>query len=485
MGLSTVQIILKHARFVASTAAVVGLGSGCIAQEVTLVEPQSKSALHATNPTPTPSPSPTTTPSPAPVTQTINLSNGKTSILLKGQLNEIGNVYYAVYDSDPGTLTPSALKSAALAGVSGSRVAAGTLSIPSANTQFTQTISSLADNKRYVVFAVGEGSSNNLASAAKKYSEVLPRRLSMQSFPYAGPNGAQAGKLIRYYVYYPPGYYESPSSTYPMIFYTHGCGELPGACGNPSASDNAETWFTTGNQNMKKAAFSLYLEPGLLDPSMDGMAKDLPFVVIQPQCNGSLFSCYSEHSWTNHVWDTVSATYRIDLKRRYLTGMSQGGQGAWTMAINYPTKVAAVAPIAAVSPGYAASAFCALPDNGVGVWAFHNANDSAVSPTANTFAGYINACASAVGNLRARSIQFPGNIQPATFNNHNTFEYVYGAPHYNYSYGMILTPATTPAANAYYFALEPAFVSGLATASADHGTQVDDLWEWFMLWAKP
>ena len=67
------------------------------------------------------------------------------------------------------------------------------------------------------------------------------------------------------------------------------------------------------------------------------------------------------------------ATLRADPDRVYLTGLSMGGFGTWSLAMAYPDRFAAIAPICGGGDPQLA---CALKD--VPVWAFHGAKDPTV-----------------------------------------------------------------------------------------------------------
>jgi len=73
----------------------------------------------------------------------------------------------------------------------------------------------------------------------------------------------------------------------------------------------------------------------------------------------------------------------VDTNRIYLTGLSMGGFGAWSLATTYPERFAAVAPICggegyigaglSLMDGTKAAALRKLP-----VWAFHGGKDTVV-----------------------------------------------------------------------------------------------------------
>ncbi|MCH7939464.1 MAG: dienelactone hydrolase family protein [Candidatus Marinimicrobia bacterium] len=94
--------------------------------------------------------------------------------------------------------------------------------------------------------------------------------------------------------------------------------------------------------------------------------------------------CPGETRWTNHLeaLDTllsqVMANYAVDADRVYLTGLSMGGAGAWQLAIEYPRRFAALAPICGWGEPLLAGRLKELP-----VWAFHGARDTVVPVTAS------------------------------------------------------------------------------------------------------
>ena len=67
-----------------------------------------------------------------------------------------------------------------------------------------------------------------------------------------------------------------------------------------------------------------------------------PFVVVSPQCPAG-------ETWSDELLvallDHVLAEVRVDPSRVYLTGLSMGGFGAWSLAQHAPERFAAVVPI--------------------------------------------------------------------------------------------------------------------------------------------
>ena len=105
---------------------------------------------------------------------------------------------------------------------------------------------------------------------------------------------------------------------------------------------------------------------------------NFPFIIVAPQCP-------ENQRWDSEALDQllthVVATRAVDTNRIYVTGLSMGGYGTWSLGLRYPEKFAAIAPVCGggnimdtvlASPGHAA-ALRALP-----VWAFHGAKDPIV-----------------------------------------------------------------------------------------------------------
>src|SRR5262249_25381446 len=79
--------------------------------------------------------------------------------------------------------------------------------------------------------------------------------------------------------------------------------------------------------------------------------------------------------------DAVSATVDADPKRIYLTGLSMGGFGAWSLGMRYAERFAALVPICGggrVADVVAAARNRRKALETLGIWAFHGAGDIVV-----------------------------------------------------------------------------------------------------------
>jgi predicted esterase len=133
------------------------------------------------------------------------------------------------------------------------------------------------------------------------------------------------------------------SGKYPLLLFLHGSGER-------------------GNE------LSLVKKNG--PPSFLDDSSGIPFVVVSPQCReGERWDPQNLLTLLDHIEKQLP----IDKNREYVTGLSMGGYGTWSLAIAAPNRFAAVAPVCG---GGDRTKICAMRN--VPVWVFHGAKDEAV-----------------------------------------------------------------------------------------------------------
>lgn len=148
----------------------------------------------------------------------------------------------------------------------------------------------------------------------------------------------------KYLLFLPDGFSKKKQG-WPMILFLHGAGER--------------------GSDLKKVK-----KHG--PPKIVEKRKDFPFIVVSPQCP-------KDDWWTDkvevltHLLDDIVAKYDVDTERIYLTGLSMGGYGTWTLAAAYPDRFAAIAPICG-----GGKRIMALRLKDIPVWAFHGAKDRVV-----------------------------------------------------------------------------------------------------------
>jgi len=104
--------------------------------------------------------------------------------------------------------------------------------------------------------------------------------------------------------------------------------------------------------------------------------REFPFIIISPQCPEHIR--WSTDDWFENFYKEVTAKYRIDTNRVYLTGLSLGGSGTWYLAVKYPDKFAAIAPMSGFTShmDYIDENIDRLVD--MPIWAFHGKIDNVV-----------------------------------------------------------------------------------------------------------
>ncbi len=104
--------------------------------------------------------------------------------------------------------------------------------------------------------------------------------------------------------------------------------------------------------------------------------KELPFIVIAPQC--PIDKRWETDDWFDIFYREITTRYRIDTNRIYLTGLSLGGSGTWYLAMKHPSTFAAIAPISGKTSHiqFISDSACKLA--GVPIWIFHGTGDEIV-----------------------------------------------------------------------------------------------------------
>lgn len=146
---------------------------------------------------------------------------------------------------------------------------------------------------------------------------------------------------VDYLLFLPEGY-EQSKTNWPLMLFLHGSGE-------------------SGHDLNKVKAHG--------PPKIVETKKDFPFILVSPQSTG--------RGWNvevlNALLDDIMKTYRVDPDRVYLTGLSMGGFGTWSLAAAHPEKFAAIVPICGGGDTSDAYKLAKMP-----IWVFHGAKDPTV-----------------------------------------------------------------------------------------------------------
>lgn len=170
-----------------------------------------------------------------------------------------------------------------------------------------------------------------------------------------------SGQTMPYRLFVPKNY--NPAQKYPLVMFLHGAGER-GTDGTVhlQANEGAVIWAQDAEQ-AKRECF-----------------------VLAPQCPPN-------RSWTHRlltggkepftptpelkmayaILQKVMAEYSIDKSRVYLTGLSMGGFGTWSLSMEHPETFAAIVPICGGGDPKKAHILYDKP-----IWTFHHAGDPVV-----------------------------------------------------------------------------------------------------------
>lgn len=105
-------------------------------------------------------------------------------------------------------------------------------------------------------------------------------------------------------------------------------------------------------------------------PKLIAAGREFPMIVVSPQC--------PDDQWWNAdlllaLLDSIEKSHKVDKERIYITGLSMGGFGTWSLAARAPERFAALVPICGGGEPYWAERFAHVP-----TWVFHGAKDAAV-----------------------------------------------------------------------------------------------------------
>ena len=157
------------------------------------------------------------------------------------------------------------------------------------------------------------------------------------------------GTTSPYVVFVPKDY--DGTKEYPTILFLHGAGET---------------------KSTKKDA-KMPVEVGI-GPAIKKREKDFPFIVVIPQAENFGWAADTKNAKRAlAMLDDVQKEYKTDAKRQYLSGLSMGGMGTWSIAMAHPDRFAAIVPVCGRGDTKTAEKIKDLP-----CWCFHGDADAAV-----------------------------------------------------------------------------------------------------------
>jgi predicted esterase len=155
---------------------------------------------------------------------------------------------------------------------------------------------------------------------------------------------------LNYVMYIPGKYGVNPEREWPLILYLHGGDRV-----------NSTVRILKNDYLLSKLQNQDYF----------------PFIVVAPQGNGE-YEFWATDEMVDSVMtllDEIQGVLSVDPNRIYLTGVSAGGNGTWSIGLRHPERFAALAPVMGYYgwPFSVPENICDLTD--IPVWAFHGEKD--------------------------------------------------------------------------------------------------------------
>jgi len=158
---------------------------------------------------------------------------------------------------------------------------------------------------------------------------------------------------LEYLIYLPDDYNENLQESFPLVLFLHGAGE-------------------------RGRDLELIKKHGI--PKRINEGKEFPFIVLAPQCPTSGWWNFDEYIFSLiKMVDGVIEMYNVDKARIYGTGLSMGGFGILSLAMQNPKIFSAIVPICGGANINKLKILNKLP-----MWLFHGEKDDVYPPESSS-----------------------------------------------------------------------------------------------------
>jgi predicted peptidase len=250
-----------------------------------------------------------------------------------------------------------------------------------------KTLTGLTQNEEYFTYLVAQNTSDTVY---QKDVETADFKTYYRQDTSEFHSDAE-DRTVTYLIYRPEEILKYPGKTYPICHFLASELELP----------------------TEKKTINLFRNGSIPEYLNKGNDVAMMVMSIQPE----------QEEWNTALIDEgiehANATYPVNQKKIYLTGMSNGAFGCWDYSVEHPDKLTAIVPI---SGGGQTSKACTLNDTNV--WAFHNQKDNSVSASKTT--SMILAIQACPANEEVKQLLFPDS-------GHDCWRRVYDQEHSDWS----------------------------------------------------
>jgi predicted peptidase len=144
---------------------------------------------------------------------------------------------------------------------------------------------------------------------------VAGKQVAMSTTVNVVSENEKRNVALRYLLYLPSEYATKEDDKFPLVLFLHGAGER---------GDDIEKVKIHG------------------PPKLVSQGKSFPFVLVSPQVpTGGRWNAEE----LAKLLDELTNSYRIDKQRLYVTGLSMGGSGTWSLVAANPDRFAAAMPM--------------------------------------------------------------------------------------------------------------------------------------------
>jgi predicted peptidase len=203
-------------------------------------------------------------------------------------------------------------------------------------------------NTRAELFPHGRRGNNLEVRFRNKWENHMEKHSRQQARIFRTHLAANREVTLNYLLSLPPEYNPQRADRWPLVLFLHG-------------------------SSMRGTDVNLVKHQGLA--KLVNQGQSFPFILLSPQCPpGQWWTWPQLLAALVSLLEEVEGTYAVDSERIYVTGLSMGGFGTWSLAMAYPQRFAAIVPICGLAEDLdKLGVIRQLP-----VWAFHGDQDMLV-----------------------------------------------------------------------------------------------------------
>jgi predicted peptidase len=191
--------------------------------------------------------------------------------------------------------------------------------------------------------------------------DIRPVVDKFRNLSYSDP---ATGETMGYRLFVPDNY--DATRSYPMVLFLHGAGERGSDNEAQLTANRGATIWATPEEQAKHPAF-------VLAPQCPFDSRTQGWTSLSTHGQNDPFKPQKELATAYDILAKVKGEFNIDRTRIYVTGVSMGGFGAYTIAIAHPNDFAAIVPICGGGDPAGLAAIAKVP-----IWIFHAASDPTV-----------------------------------------------------------------------------------------------------------